>query len=286
MVEVLEVSEGMAEEIVGLLRGFNNEKMTDEAWRSIFEYPWRERGEPAGYVLSDRGKLAGFLGTIFSRVPVDGKPEPLCNISSWFVKPEYRSRGGELLVPLLRRRDVTITNLSSAARLEPGMRQLGFETLEDASVVVSPLGALPDAWKAGGLRLIRDPETLRRHLSAEEQRIFHDHAKYPCRHLVVLRGNESCYLVYNVKQSDRYRYAYVHYLSNADFYARYAGHLCARLYLAERLARLACDSRLLRGRTVRRGKLVPLTVPRLYRPARVPREDIPNVYSELVMLSL
>ena len=92
----------MFDDIHALLAGFDAEHMSREDWRHmLFEHGWRAQNDPYGYVLSEQGRLAGFIGTLYSRQTIRGRQRRFCNLSSWIVNKEHRLHGLRLLARVL-----------------------------------------------------------------------------------------------------------------------------------------------------------------------------------------
>ena len=82
--------------------------------RKIFDYQWLRDESHCGLILVDGDRTVGFLGMIFSRRQINDKVEKFCNLTSWYVHEDYRSRAIFMILPLHGMKDYTITDLTPA----------------------------------------------------------------------------------------------------------------------------------------------------------------------------
>jgi len=80
-----------------------------------------------GYLLESGGRPVGAILLIFS-VPRTGRdPDAIrCNVSSWYVKPEFRGYASFLAAQALRHRLVTYLNISPAPNTQPTVKAQGY----------------------------------------------------------------------------------------------------------------------------------------------------------------
>lgn len=109
-----------------------------EAWRRLFEYP-RVASQPnLGFVLESGDQIVGFLGAIYSERLMGGHLERFCNLSSWYILPQYRNLSLKLLMALLTQRGYTFTNLTPSERVVQVMKACGFRPLESHKLMYGP----------------------------------------------------------------------------------------------------------------------------------------------------
>ncbi len=255
----------------------------DEAdWRRLFDYDF-DAGDrkDRGWVLCDGDAIIGFLGAIFSR----RSGEAFCNVTSWVVKKTHRSSGGlQLLMPMFALKDHTILNLSPTPFTRAVFQRMGFRDLEKQLVVIPSL--YPQR-PARGYRLVEDHATIARLLSDDDLRVFHDHRRYPCTHLVFAGSNDYSYVVAGRTRLRRLATSFVYYRSNASLFRRLAGAMQLALLRAHRTLFSIVDARMTADAPLLGCPTYTLRQPRLYRPAISSsrrREDIDTLYSELVLL--
>lgn len=255
-------------------------------WRRLFDYDFDASAgdrKNRGWVLCDGDEIIGFLGAIFSR----REGEAFCNVTSWVVKKTHRSSGGlQLLMPMFALKDHTILNLSPTPFTRAVFQRMGFRDLEKELVMIPSLYPQRPS-RARGYRLVEDHETIERLLSGDDLRVFHDHRRYPCTHLVFAGSNDYSYVVAGKTRLRRVPTSFVYYRSNAWLFRRLAGAMQLALLRAHRTPFSIVDARLTADAPLLGCPTYALRQPRLYRPAVTSsrrREDIDTLYSELVLL--
>ena len=125
-----EISENDIDAIADLLtRGFVHRPR--EYWISGLRRQ-RDRALPAdvpryGYLLANDGTPVGCLLLIYANKPYDGGLATFCNVSSWYVDPEFRNYASLLASMAQKRKDVTYFNVTPAAFTWPVIEAQGFE---------------------------------------------------------------------------------------------------------------------------------------------------------------
>jgi len=131
-----------------------------------------------GYALTADRELVGVILLISSRVPVDGRWAVRSNLSSWFVKSNFRSHSTLLIKRAISAPDVTYLNISPARHTWPTIEAQGFSRYTDGQFVALPLARAPDSKTT----IIEATSELG--LSVEtptfERQLLLDHAKYGC----------------------------------------------------------------------------------------------------------
>jgi len=79
-----------------------------------------------GYLLESGGRPVGVLLVLASVRPVGGGLTTRCNLSSWYVEPEFRSFASQLMSVAVRQKQVTYTNISAARHTWPIIEAFGF----------------------------------------------------------------------------------------------------------------------------------------------------------------
>ncbi|MDB5216045.1 MAG: hypothetical protein JWO86_3972 [Myxococcaceae bacterium] len=251
-------------------------------WRRLFDYDF-DGGDRKnrGWVLCDGKAIVGFLGAIFSQ----RAGESFCNVTSWVVKKTFRSSGGlQLLMPMFGLKDHTILNLSPTAFTRAVFQRMGFRDLEKRLVLIPPI--YPQ-WPARGYRLVEDHKTIEKLLIGDDLRVFQDHRRYPCTHLVFAGSHDYSYVVAGKTRLRRFPTSFVYYRSDASLFRRLAGAMQLALLRAHRTLFSIVDERLTADAPLRGCPTYKLHQPRLYRPAITSsrrREDIDTLYSEFVLL--
>jgi hypothetical protein len=80
-----------------------------------------------GYLIENEGKPVGCLLTIYASRTRSGEPEIFCNVSSWYVDPEFRNYAALFASMTQKRKDVTYLNVTPARSTWPILEAQGFE---------------------------------------------------------------------------------------------------------------------------------------------------------------
>jgi hypothetical protein len=112
-------------------------------WRQAVER-LAERTPPAGYprfgyVLESDGRLLGALLVIASEFAEAGRSSIRCNVSSWYVAPEFRLYAPMLAQQVLRRREATYVNVSARKQTWPLLEAQGCIAFARGSAIALPL---------------------------------------------------------------------------------------------------------------------------------------------------
>jgi hypothetical protein len=268
----------------GLLKSLDPARPEGE-WRALFRPGWKSPEEHVGYALAEGERLVAFLGLLFAEIPAGSGTEKLCNVTSWVAHEDYRRESISLLLPLRRETGYTLTNMSGEAHVREVFRRLGFRMLEDRTAIFPP-GFSPRRWRrARGLRIHRGEGAIRAILDGPEGQIYRDHAPYG-RHLVVEAEEGCCYCLYHVRRRRGLRTALFHYVSHVPLFIRALPALGLHLLRRHGTVLTECDARLLKGAEVPGSLSIQRKFPRLYRSSTLEREEVPNLYSEVVLLNL
>jgi hypothetical protein len=192
--------------------------------------------------------------------------------------------GALLVLPLQRLRDVTITSLSSNDAAARVLGRLGFGPLETAQLILTPTARLAvPAWRAP--RVLGRPEEIRPLLGDADARILDDHADL-ADHLLAADADGACYAVYSVRSRKGARTARFHYLSDRKAFARVWPAIHRWLLARRGIAFGEIDARLLEGVVVSGSVRREMTLSRLYRSATLRSDQVPELYSEIILLGI
>jgi hypothetical protein len=79
-----------------------------------------------GYMLEHQGAPVGCLLLIYSNKIIDGEAATCCNVSSWYVDPEFRNYAALFASMTQKRKDVTYSNVTPAVTTWPILDAQGF----------------------------------------------------------------------------------------------------------------------------------------------------------------
>jgi hypothetical protein len=288
MATVQKADIGMFDEIHALLKDFNNPRLGREEWRELFTYPWHDEADAPGYVLMDGASVVGFLGTIFSQRPINGRIEKFCNVSSWIVKPEWRGESIKMVLPLVRMPDCTVTNFSPSTTVSKIFEQLGFRYLDTHAFIFYPTARLYRLLKKSAYTLITDEARILEKLSESDRVIFRHHSGFKCGHILLYRESdrEYCYCIYTNIVRRKLHFNHMQHIGNPAVFIDHAEAIGARLFLRTGTPFMKVDCRLLGASTLPGTIRFKVTSPRMFKSERVESAQVDNLYSELVILNL
>lgn len=274
------------EAIYGQLLRSHDPRISQDRWRSLFNWGWENPEDHVGFGLFDQNdRPLGYIATIYSQQHLGSKPHTVCNFSSWIVAEGYKSSALALIMPVLSRQDLTITNLTAIPAVVTIFRKLGFRTLETHAWVAGPYDLFKSSARSG-LR-VHAPEHNNEipPAASDSQRRFKDH-QGSCRHWILDAGREACHLAFTIGRRRRLRTLRIHYVSHPELFAAGIPTLQRQAIASLAAPFLECDQRLLQGEKIRGGRSIPLVEPRLFRSTHADAADISNLYSELPLLGL
>jgi hypothetical protein len=131
-----------------------------------------------GYMLDDGSGPVGAVLLVSSTVPTLDGMQMRSNVSSWYVKPAFRSYASLLISRALRHKDVTYLNLTPVAHTRPILLAQGY-TCYATGVFIAAL-PLHMFVRAPRTRIVPAHATPRASFAAFERRVLLDHIDYGC----------------------------------------------------------------------------------------------------------
>lgn len=282
MVSLQKVEPSRFAEIYPLLRE-QWPQLSEDKWRKLFSYQWNRPSSYCGYGLFDEDTAVGFLGMIFSQRQIAKQKELFCNLTSMVVRPDYRSHSLSLLMPVMRLKDYTITDLTASDGLAKLSKRLGFQTLDTAIRVLFPYGMTT----VEEVQLYSDDEIAILPLEATELAVFADHQPYANCHQLVLQTKQGyCHVLYTLNIHTILSYCHIQSISNPLLFERHQAIIRRRIIRDTGIPLIIIDSRLVALINLPFSYQLPLATPRLYRSHHLQPAQIDNAYSELVLLGL
>jgi hypothetical protein len=172
-------------QVVDLLtRGFGADR-SREFWKNVFAC-LSKRSVPVGFprfgfIIESDGKPVGVLIMIFSTMREGNTIKTRCNVSSWYVEPEFRSYAPMLVSQALKYKQTTVFNVSAALHTRP-MAEIQGYTLSSNGV----FAAIPTLSRAPVARPIRVVDA---HVQPDvpfdlyDRDLLLEHADYGCTSL-------------------------------------------------------------------------------------------------------
>lgn len=286
IVRVEKVSIDDFEKVYPLLLDFNNTRITKSQWKNLFIDYWNFQPEYCGYKLVHGDEVVGFIAYIISRKIVNGKEENFCNISSWIVKMEYRSNSIDLLYPLLDMKDYTIISFTptpGAYKVEKTLFKL--KILDRFEVIIPALPVLSAVWKKK-IKVITHPMELSQYLLAHEKKIFQDHSKFDCKHLIITSNRGNLYLIFRKTFKRHMPFAKLYFVSNLELFLHYLDEIRFRVPLTLKTVGIVVDSRFLENKRISFSKNKTFYMPMLYRSDHLLPHEVDYLYSEFFLLGV
>jgi hypothetical protein len=276
-VELTPITDADVAAVADFLHANHNDRVP---WaQSCTAVPWKVEAPNYGFMLRDGQRVVGILLALYSERLVAGRVERFCNLGTWCVLPDYRSRSISLVKALLAQEDYHFTVLSPNEGPQEILAWLSFRFLDTSAMLVPnlPWPTLP-----GRTRISADPDVIERTLAGAELELYHDHAQAPAaHHLVIIRGQDSCYVMF---REFRYKgapvYANILHVSNPDLLHRALIPLTRHLLSRHGLVATLAELRIIEHKPRLSFKLNDR--PKMYRSANLEPGQIDYLYSELV----
>jgi len=256
-----------------------NSRVPAADWAASVEVPWEVDRADAGLVLMAAGEVVGAHLAFYSERVLGGRRERFCSLGAWCVLPEYRFHGLRLLKELLAQDGYHFTDLTPSPAVAALNRRLGFRDLDTTTALAINL-----PWPSRGT-ISSDPALIERTLGGRELQLYRDHRAAPAaRHLVLLRGDECCYVMFRKDRRKRLPlFATILHVSNPRLFRAMARPLARHL-----LVRHGALATLLEAHVVAHRPWPSLTVPtprpRMFRSPTLGAGDIDYLYSELACM--
>ena len=247
--------------------------------RSYLAVPWPVEAPNHGFMLRDGNRVVGAYLAFYSERQVGGRRERFCNLGAWCVLPDYRLHSIRLLKALLAQPGYHFTDLSPSAKVESLNARLKFRYLDTSAALIPHL---PWPGMPGRTKISTDPDVITGTLTGAELELYRDHAHAPAaRHLLVIRGGESCYVMYReVRHRGIPVLAVILHIDNPGLYHRVLLPLSRYLLIRRRLLATMAELRIIGRRPALSFRLN--SWPKMYRSSCLEPGQIDDLYSELV----
>lgn len=208
-----------------LLKGFGKRR-TRDFWLAVLDRLTHNAPPPGlpryGYVLENDGALVGVVLLISTVIESAGGSTTRCNVSSWYVEPEFRGYAPLLAAQATKHQNVTYLNISPMPHTRPIVEALGYELYSQGVFIAAPLLQAP--FGGGEARIIgaaAPPEALH---EAFEQKLLADHAACGCISLWCISAGRAYPFVFRPRLvNGLIPYAQLVYCRAVDDLVRFAG---------------------------------------------------------------
>ena len=187
------------------------------------------------------------------------------------------------MMPVMRLKDYTITDLSAGSEVIKISKRLGFKDLDTAVQVLLPHRGISSV---GVNRMLEGNAIASLPLKANDLKVFKDHYPYSnCHQLVIQDGTSYCHVIYTQNRDPDLSYCHIQSISNPMLFECH--HLAIRQQIMRRsgIPLIVIDTRLLSSVNLPFSYRLPLSSPRIYRSAQLQPSQIDNLYSELTLLA-
>ena len=231
MVRCREIRAGDVEHVVDLLaRGFTHDRRYQDYaarvdyWTNAFKrlemHPTPAGLPQYGYCLDTGERIVGAV--LLSFAAIDGHLR--CNVSSWYVHPDFRSYGAILALRATKHKDATFFNLTPAPDTWGIIEQHGFVSYALGRFIAIPaLGDAPPSVRTIAYTPDMQPGS---DLSQSELDVLRDHTALGCLSLICEGNNTRHPFVFAPRvRGRRLPVSRLIYCRNLDSFVRFAGAL-------------------------------------------------------------
>jgi len=248
--------------------------------RSRLAGPWKAEAPNHGFVLRDGKRIVGAHLAFYSERLVGGRVERFCDLGTWYVRPEFRFHSIRLIKALLAQEGYHFTALTPSAKVTSIHTRLGFRSLDTSAVVIPNL---PWPGRPGRTRISADPDLIGSTVTGKELELYHDHAEaLAAHHLVLIRGSDSCYVMYRETRFKGVPLAVILHVSNPELFHRAILSLTRHMLVRHGLLVTQAELRIIRYRPTLSLKVAPRA--KMYRSASLEPGQIDGLYSEVVCI--
>ncbi len=242
--------------------------------------PWKVDAPNHGFILRDGQRIVGAHTAFYSERLVAGRVERFCDLGTWYVLPEYRFHSIRLIKAVLAQDGYHFTSLTASDKVASIHARLGFRPLDTSAAAIPNL---PWPTPPGRTTISTDPAVIENTLAGRELELYRDHAQaLAARHLVLLRGPDSCYVVYREIRIKGVPSAVIIHVSNPQLFRRAILPLTRHLLVRHRLLATLAELRIIGPRPPLSFKVT--SWPKGYRSASLEPDQIDDLYSEFVCI--
>jgi hypothetical protein len=286
MVSLQKVDASMFDRVYPLLRK-HDPSLDRTTWQRLFNYQWFHPEDYCGYGLFDDDRVVGYLGLIFSQRAIASQVERFCNLSTWIVQEPYRGHSLSMMLPVIKLRNYTLTDLSPFPEVAELAKRLGFKELDLKLKLLLPFGFPFQVLNSNHLQISHNPSLIQIILKGEDLKLFLDHQSYPnCKHLTIFSNTQYCYLIFTIIRNKSFSYCHIHYISHIHVFVD--NNIAIRVQIAKQynVNFIIVDSRFVACSQLPISWELPFNSIKLYKSETLSIQSIDNLYSEVILLNL
>ncbi len=177
-----------------------------------------------GYMLESGQVPVGVILLIFTAIDDGGGPRIQCNVSSWYVEPEFRMFGTMLISHALKHKHVTYFNVTPAPHTLAILQAQSYRQFCRGRVVAAPAMSL--GGRGVRVEAVAAGVAAARNLPEFEASLLQSHAGYGCISLICHVGGESYPFVFAPRRKfGVVAFAFLIYCRALDSFVRFSGPL-------------------------------------------------------------
>ena len=143
-----------------------------------------------GLLLESGKEIVGVILMIFSENYADGAKIICCHLTSWYVKPEFRTYASIFYLRALKYKNVTYLNISARPATWKIIEAQGFKRYSLGQVIAPTLVNMFMPTKGKHFEVFDFSPDLSLPMDQHEIRLLADHASYRCPTICCKVGNE------------------------------------------------------------------------------------------------
>ena len=260
-----------------------NDRVPLATWVAAMSAPWRAEAPNRGFMLRDGQRIVGAQLAFYAERTIAGRTERFCNLAALCVLPDFRIYSVRLLMALLAQDGYHFTDLSPTGNVIPLNTRLKFRSLDTSAALIPnlPWPTVPNRTKISA-----DPDVIASMLTGAELELYRDHAQgLAARHLVLVRGDDSCYVMFReVRAGILPVFATILHVSNPELFRRATSRLARYLLVHHRLLATLAELRTMQYRPRLSVMLRAPLPPKMYRSATLDPAQVDDLYSELACM--
>lgn len=282
-VELAPITAADVPEVSRFMQAELNPQVDAAQWAQALDVPWAVSAPNHGFLLRDGEQVVGAYLAYYSERTIGGRTEQFCNLGAWCVLESHRSHGLRLLRALLAQKGYHFTDLSPSGNVIPLNQRLKFHVLDTTTALVPNL---PWPTVPGRCSVSSDRSVLSATLTGLDLQIYRDHQlAAAARHVVLLSGNEHCYVMYRKDARKGLRvFATLLHVGNPELFHRHSHQLSRYLLVHERAVATLAELRVVGGRPPA-AVMLKTSRPKMFKSATLGPDHIDYLYSELTCLA-
>jgi hypothetical protein len=131
-----------------------------------------------GYLLECDARVVGVILLISSRMQTASGSATRCNVSSWYVEPDFRAYASLLVAKALGHKDVTYLNVTAAPHTRPMLKAQGYAQYSKGVFVCAPALRFSLRDTPAKIFAVQPPDPTA--VDPHEGHLLEQHAEYGC----------------------------------------------------------------------------------------------------------